>query len=95
MTDTGERIPLAPAAALLLSEANGLVGALQVTPNNLRLKFEGTASEVKLGTGDFARNLKPSILDWLFHQQKLGFFWGAITFLWGMAWSARKFFSGG
>jgi len=94
ITDTGEQIPLVPAAALLLADAGGLVGTLRVAPNNVRVKFEGTASEVKLGTGDFARDLKPTFLEWFFHQQKLGFFWGAITFLWGMAWGARKFFSG-
>ena len=94
ITDTGEQIPLAPAAALVLADADGLVATLRVAPKNVHVKFEGRASEVKLGTGDFTRNLKPTILEWLFHQQKLGFFWGAITFLWGMAWSARKFFSG-
>jgi hypothetical protein len=94
MTDTGKHMPLAPAAALRLLEAHGLVAALRVTPKEIRVKFEGTASGVTLGTGDFSRNLKPTILEWLFHQQKLGFFWGAITFLWGLAWSARKLFSG-
>jgi hypothetical protein len=94
MTDTGEHIPLAPAAALRLAEARGLVAALRVKPKEIQVKFEGTASDVTLGTGDFTRNLKPTILEWLFHQKKLGFFWGAITFLWGIAWSARKLYSG-
>jgi hypothetical protein len=94
MTDTGEHIPLVPAAGLRLDDARGFVTALKVTPKDVQVMFEGTASCVRLGTGDFARNLKPTILEWLFHQQKLGFFWGAITFLWGIAWSARKFFFG-
>jgi hypothetical protein len=85
-------LPRAP--ALLLGNAAGLVSTVRVKPNHVRAKFEGTAAEVKLGTGDFTRNLKPTILDWLFHQQKLGFFSGAITFFWGMAWSARRFFFG-
>lgn len=94
VTDTGEHISLAPAAALRLADARGLVTALQVTRANVQVKFEGTASDVTLGTNNFARNLKPTILEWLFHQQKLGFFWGAITFVWGIFWSARRFFSG-
>jgi hypothetical protein len=94
MTDTGEQITLAPAAALRLTDAQGIVSTLKVTRKDIQVKFEGTASDVTFGTGDFARSLKPTILEWLFHQQKLGFFWGAITFLWGFAWSARKLYSG-
>ena len=94
MTDTGEQITLVPGADLQLANTRGRIAALQVTNKEIQVKFEGTASDVTLGTGDFARNLKPTILDWLFHQQRLGLFWGALTFLWGIAWSARKLFSG-
>ena len=94
MTDTDERIQLAPAAALRLVDARGLVAALKVTPKDIQVKFEGTASGITLGTGDFSRDLKPTMLEWLFHQKKLGFFWGAITFLWGLTWSARRLYSG-
>ena len=94
MTDTGERITLAPAAALRLTDAHGMVSTLKVTRKDVQVKFEGTAGDVTLGTGDFARSLKPTVLEWLYHQQKLGFFWGAITFLWGFAWSARRLYSG-
>jgi hypothetical protein len=94
MTDTGEQITLVPGADLQLANIRGRIAALQVTNKEIQVKFEGTASDVTLGTGDFTRNLKPTILDWLFHQQRLGLFWGALTFLWGIAWSTRKLFSG-
>jgi hypothetical protein len=94
MTDTGEQITLVPAADLQLANVRGRIAALQVTDKDIQVKFEGAANDVMLGAGDFSRNLKPTILEWLFHQQRLGFFWGALTFLWGIAWSARKILSG-
>ena len=95
MTDTGEQISLTSGAALRLADTRGRVAALLLRHKEVEVvKFEGTASDVTLGTGDFSRNLKPTILEWLFHQQKLGFFWGALTFLWGIAWSAHRLFSG-
>jgi len=95
MTDTGEHIALAPGAALRLSDAHGLVAVLKVKHKDVQVKFEGTASDVTLGSRNFARSLKPTVLEWLFHQQTLGFFWAAITFLWGIAWSTHRFFSAG
>jgi hypothetical protein len=93
MTDTGEHITLAPGSVLRFSDAHGLVAVLKVKRKDVQVKFEGTAGDVRLGSRNFARSLKPTVLEWLFHQQTLGFFWAAITFLWGVAWSARRFFS--
>lgn len=94
MTDKDEQISLAPGAAVRLANIRGRISAFQVKHNNVEIIFEGTANDVTLGTGEFSRNLKPTILEWLFHQQRVGFFWGALTFLWGIAWSAHKLFSG-
>jgi hypothetical protein len=90
MTDSGEHIPLNEAAALQLVGAKGLISSLKITEKGTQVAFEGTAREVGLGTGAFERNLKPTLLEWLFHQQKLGFVWTALTFLFGLAWSAHS-----
>jgi hypothetical protein len=94
ITATGEHIPLPAGATLHLDDARGLVAALRVAPKSIQLKFAGTASGVTLGAGDFSRNLKPTILEWLFHEQRLGFFWAVVTFLWGIAWSVRTLWAG-
>jgi hypothetical protein len=94
MTDTGERVALNPASMLQLDDAQGLVTALQVTPNATRVKFEGSVRSVKVGSGEFIRNLKPTYLEWLYHQQTLVLLWGALAFLFGTAVSARKFLTG-
>jgi hypothetical protein len=94
MIDTGEQIPVVPATVLRLASIRGRVSTLLAPNKDIQVKFEGAANAVTLGTGEFSRSLKPTILEWLFHQQKLGLFWGALTFLWGMTWSARRLISG-
>jgi hypothetical protein len=90
LTDTDERITLGPAAALRLSRAEGLVSAVKITEKGIEITFEGTSRDVTLGTGVFERDVTPSWLEWLFHQQKLGFLWTAVTFLFGLLWSSHK-----
>jgi hypothetical protein len=74
ITDTGEQITLNPSAILRLIDVRGRVTDLRLGSQGVRVKFEGTANSITLGNGDFARNLKPTFLEWLFHQQKLGLF---------------------
>jgi len=94
MTDINEQITLNPSAILRLMAVRGRITDLRLGSQGVRVKFEGTANSITLGNGDFARNLKPTILEWLIHQQKLGLFWGALTFLWGIFWSVRRLISG-
>jgi hypothetical protein len=94
ITDTGEKITLNPSATLRLMDVRGRIADLWLGSQEVHVKFEGTANKITLGNDDFARNLKPTILEWLFHQQRLGLFWGALTFLWGIFWSARRLITG-
>jgi hypothetical protein len=94
LTDTGEHLWLSPATALELEDAQGVVTALQISPNATRVQFEGSVRNATVGSGKFARKLKPTLLEWLFHQQTIGLLWGALAFLFGTALSARKFLSG-
>ena len=94
LTDADEQLTLSRGAALRLGDAHGIVSEMQVGKEGLHITFEGTVATVALGRGDFDHNIKPSLLEWLYHQQKVGFLWGAVTFLWGVIWSARKVLSG-
>ena len=51
--------------------------------------FEGKVRSASTGPSGFERELQPSLLEYLYHQQRLGFFWAAVSFLWGVLWSAR------
>jgi hypothetical protein len=93
LSDTGEAIELKAGDPLYLKGVNGIITGLEIGPDGLQLWFDGEVHGVSLGTPGFERNLKPTLLEYLYHREKLGFFWGAVTFLWGLIWSGRKLFS--
>lgn len=58
-------------------------------PDRFALLFHGTVETVETGPPGFIRNLAPTWLAYLYHQQSLALFWSAGVFLWGMLWSVR------
>ncbi|HUP61926.1 MAG TPA: hypothetical protein VNA69_16080 [Thermoanaerobaculia bacterium] len=74
------RIRPTESAVVLTREAEG---AIHVT-------LSGLVSSVRVGDGASERNLAPSWLEYLYGKKSLGFFWGAIVFIWGLIWSVRN-----
>jgi hypothetical protein len=72
----------------------GAISALRVMPDGITVRFAGSVHGLTLGRANFARELRPTLIEYLFHQQTVGFLWGAVTFLWGMLWSARRLLLG-
>ena len=93
LSDTGEALKLDAGAPLDIAGADGLISTLEIGPTGVQLSFDGEARGVLLGIPGFDRNLKPTFLEYLYNQKKLGFFWGVVTFLWGLIWSGRKLLS--
>ena len=93
LADTGDALELKAGDPLYLEGANGIILELDIGPEGLQLWFDGEVRGVSLGTPGFKRNLKPTLLAYLYHREKQGFFWGAVTFLWGLIWSGRKLLS--
>jgi hypothetical protein len=93
LSDTGEAVELKEGDPLYLNDAKGLVSALVIGPDALQLSFDGEVHGVSVGPRGFERNLKPTLLEYLYHQKKLTFFWSGVTFLWGLIWSGRRLFS--
>jgi hypothetical protein len=59
---------------------------------DISFSFEGTAKDIKLGHGKFEQSLKPSLLEYLYHQKSFGLFWGAFIYLWGvLLWMKKAF----
>jgi hypothetical protein len=78
----GDVVGIRPAGSAVL-QARGIADAIHVTLN-------GLVSGVKVGDAASQRNLGPSYLEYLYGKKSLGFFWGAIVFLWGFIWSVRN-----
>jgi hypothetical protein len=87
---TGEKQPpLEAGSRLRLEGVQGVISGLTISGDGIHLVFEGTVRSASLGPPGFERELKPSFLEYIYHQQRLGFFWAAASFLWGLLWSAR------
>lgn len=74
---------------LRLEGAKGVISALTISGDGVHLLFEGRVRSATLGPPGFERELKPSLLEYMYHQQRLGFFWAVASFMWGLLWSAR------
>jgi hypothetical protein len=87
---TGEKPQLLEAGSRLrLEGVKGVISALAISGDGIHLVFEGRVRSATIGPPGFERELKPSLLEYMYHQQRLGFFWAVASFLWGLLWSAR------
>jgi hypothetical protein len=59
-------------------------------PDRFKLQLHATVEKVETGPTGFIKNRAPTWLEYLYHQQHLALFWGAVVFLWGMFWSVRN-----
>jgi hypothetical protein len=94
LVDTGEQRSLSEGALLNLNNASGIISQLEVANGKINFNFEGRVSGLSIMTGQLERNLMPSLLEYLMHQQKLYFFWSTIVFIWGLLWSGQKLLAG-
>lgn len=49
--------------------------------NDMEIFFEGTVDEASAGPRGFERDMTPSWLKWIYHQQRVAFFWIAFAIL--------------
>jgi hypothetical protein len=90
LTDTHRKIALENGAIFRLGISRGVMTLIRFAPDGIFLKFEGSVNRITLGRGEFAQDLRPTLMEFLFHQQKVGFAWSALVILWGLLWSARS-----
>ena len=55
--------------------------------------LSGAVSHVRMGDQDDARDLAPSLLEYLYNKRSLSLFWAAVTAGWALLWGIRKLFS--
>lgn len=93
LSDTSEALTLDTGEPLAIGDAIGLISSLEMGPTGIQLSFDGEVRRLSVGVPGFERNLKPTLLEYLYAQKSFGFFWGVVTFLWGLIWSGRKLLS--
>lgn len=58
--------------------------------DQLYVYLDGKVRHLTIGPKGFERNLAPTCLEYLYHQERLGFFWSAVLFFWGILWGVRR-----
>ena len=56
----------------------------------LALDLDGTVERVAVGARGRERDVTPSVLAYLYHNQRLAFLFAAASFVWGALWSLRR-----
>jgi hypothetical protein len=90
VSETDEKFTLREKDHLSLDLVSGIIQELELGSNVLRISFEARARKVSSGVTGFEANLAPTWLIYMYHRERLGFFWGFVGVLWGVLWSARQ-----
>ena len=90
VSETDEKFTLREKDHLSLDLASGIIQELELGSDALRISFEARARRVSSGVTGFEANLAPTWLSYIYHRERLGFFWGFVGVLWGVLWSARQ-----
>ena len=93
LPDSAESHDLLDGQAVQLESFGGRVSRLQIGGDGVELALQGTVSRVAIIGQVSARDLTPSLLSYLYTNQRLAFLFGAISFLWATLWSARRLFA--
>lgn len=90
LLETDRKVTLSALDHLTLGKAKSRRLELLNADNSVQAIFEGSVSKTLVGAGDFRDNLMPTYLQYLYHQQGLKLFWGALVFLVGIVWRIRS-----
>jgi hypothetical protein len=92
LLETDRKVTLSALEHLTLGIAKSRRLELSKADNDRSLQaiFEGSVSKILVGTEDFRDNLTPTYLQYLYHQQGLKLFWGALVVLIGIVLRIRK-----
>ncbi|MCP4254898.1 MAG: hypothetical protein GY775_16130 [Candidatus Scalindua sp.] len=90
LPETGDTEDLREGDVLLLKDIVARRLELSRAEAGIKVFFEGTVSAISIGPSEFERNIAPTYLEYFYHHQKIGFFWSAIVFLWGLLWSIKN-----
>jgi hypothetical protein len=61
-----------------------------VIGDTLEVAFEGKAGSVDMVQAGTRTDLRPTLLEYVYHNERLIFVWSALGVIWGMAWSVRR-----
>jgi len=91
--DVIENYDLSVGYSVILSGLEGHIQKLLIgedAEDAIVVNFEGTVQRVAVGPQSRERDVTPTLLAYLYHNQRLAFLFTAASFLWGTLWSIRR-----
>lgn len=89
LTGVGQSYELLAGDRVKLSGLHGRVRQLSVE-EPITVRFEGSVEGISLGPSGQERDVTPSVLSYVYYNQKIAFLFSAASFLWGVLWSLRR-----
>tara|TARA_B100000614_G_scaffold143517_1_gene127592 strand:+ start:91 stop:1185 length:1095 start_codon:yes stop_codon:yes gene_type:complete len=90
VSDTQTVVPLNRGDHLELRGGEGARLVHLGLDESISVAFEGEVERAQLVQAGVHRDLRPTLLEYVYHNERLVFMWSALGFLWGFLWSARK-----
>jgi hypothetical protein len=87
--ETGRAFEVESGDRLLLDGVEASRLTVRGNGRGLEVLFQGTVDRLRGGPEGFVRDLTPSWLEYLYKQEQVAVLWGALVFLWGLAWKLR------
>ncbi|SEH06335.1 hypothetical protein [Candidatus Venteria ishoeyi] len=89
--ETGRSFALQAHDRLYVEQVKSVRFAVSSLENDLmQVRFYGRVDQLRAGPDGFVRVHTPSWLEYFYHEKQLHLLWGALLFLWGLAWKLRK-----
>lgn len=88
--ETGSTEDLVERDLLVLEGAKSKRLRVSKTENGMMVSFEGSVTTILVGPPGFEKNLKPTFLAYLYHQEPLAILWSAVAFLFAVMWRIRN-----
>lgn len=90
ISDTGREVQLRRGDYLEIGSGEGARLVHLTMNDHLQAVFEGRVDRLDIVQAGNRRDLRPSLLEYLYHNERLVFLWSALGLLWGLAWSLRR-----
>lgn len=89
LLDVDQIYDLFPGDGLILHDLKGRVRQAQIG-GPISIDLEGTVKQLSVGPRGQERDVTPSVLSYVYHNQQLAFLFSAASFIWGLLWSFRR-----
>lgn len=90
ITETRNKMTLGRGDHVEIGEAVDARLVEMAVGDGISIAFEGKVGILRLVQAGTATDLRPTVLEYTYHNERLIFLWSALGVLWGFVWSVRR-----